>query len=199
MISVSLRPFTSSSNTHIGISCTKSPVSFFTLLPTTFAMALPLQCENTTLAMALPLQCENTTFAMALSLQCENTTFAMALHLQCENTTFAIALPLQCENTTFPIWHFTYNVKTQPLLYASVKIRCNFYHCIKLYTCISYIVCFKTLISFAGDGLKLCLHVPENILALPLTEILHWHDIWSKNRQKIALCCNISKMMFFQL
>ena len=83
--------------------------------------------------------------------------------------------------------------------YASVKIRCNFYHCIKLYTCISYIVCFKTLISFAGDSLKLCLHVPEIFLAIPLTEILHWHDKWSKNRQKIALCCNISKMMFFQL
>jgi len=89
--------------------------------------------------------------------------------------------------------------KMWQLSIASVKIRCNFYHCIKLYTCISYILCFETLISFAGDSLKLCLHVPENILAIPLTEILHWHDKWSKNGQIIALCCNISKMMFFQL
>jgi len=43
------------------------------------------------------------------------------------------------------------------------------------------------------------MYVPENILAIPLTEILHWHDKWSKIGQIIALCCNISKMMFFQL
>ena len=58
---------------------------------------------------------------------------------------------------------------------------------------------FKTKISFACDSIKLCLHVPKNVLAIPFTEILHWHDKWSKNGQKKALCCNISKVMFFQL
>ena len=42
-----------------------------------------------------------------------------------------------------------------------------------LYTCISFILCIETLITFASESVKSCLHVPELFEVIPSTETLH--------------------------